>query len=103
VRPLSPIDAATESALRATLALRVVEARKRLGLSGRALARIMNRSGSWVREVESGAQWPPPYLIAALARALQCSPGWFYGDDDVADRVVAAVRELLEERTCPTT
>lgn len=68
-----------ETALRVTLGLRVRAARNHLGLSGRALARLCGKSGSWVREVESGAQYAPWYLVVALAEATGWSVGWFCG------------------------
>ena len=55
----------------------------RLGLSRRELARTMRRSPSWVREIEHGQQFAPPYLTKALADALGVSIAWLYGEPDL--------------------
>jgi transcriptional regulator with XRE-family HTH domain len=78
MRHLTPLSAWDEHQLHRLLAARVKLARERLGLSQRELARIMQRCGSWIREIESGAQYAPPYLIVSLAGALGVQPGWFY-------------------------
>lgn len=65
--------------MRKTLGARVVVARKQVGLTQRGLARALGRSPSWAREVESGAQYAPAYLLVALAEATGWGVGWFYG------------------------
>lgn len=67
------------AALRVFMGSRVRAARIQLGISQRELARQMDRSSSWVREIESGAQYGPAYLIVALTEALGRDLGWFYG------------------------
>ena len=80
---LAPLTPSEEALLRQTIGLRCQRAREQLGLSQRALARTMDRSPSWVREVETGQQYAPPYLIRALATATGLSVGWFYGEQHV--------------------
>lgn len=58
---------------------RCTEARKRLGLSQREVARQLGMSPSWVREYENGAQFAPSWLIVTLAEAARLPVGWFYG------------------------
>ena len=96
---LSPLSRHEQDSLRETMAARVVAARKELGVSQRGMARALGMSASWAREVEHARQWPPAYLIAALARATGREPGWFYGGrsvEDVAARLLAAVAGLVE-------
>jgi hypothetical protein len=76
VRPLTKREC---GALRSMLGARVAVARKRAALSQRGLAKVLNRSPSWVREVEAGSQYAPPYLLAALAEATGWTMDWFYG------------------------
>lgn len=95
---LLPLDAREQVLLRQTLGLRCRKAREELGLSQRALAAAMERSPSWVREVEAGDQYAPAYLIRALATAIDRSPAWFYGDEapdaeQLALRVLAVVAQ----------
>ncbi len=78
--PLDPLPKREVDSLRAVIGSRVARARRGLGLSQRKLAAIMDRSPSWVREIENGAQFAPPYLLQALAVATQRSVGWFYGE-----------------------
>lgn len=66
-------------ALRKMLGARVAVARGRAGLSQRGMAKVLARSPSWVREVETGAQYAPPYLLVVLAEATGWSMDWFYG------------------------
>lgn len=86
VRKLSPLRADEEKVLRLILGARCRTARELLGLSQRALAKTMGRSPSWVREVETGAQYAPPYLVRALATAIGISAGWFYGEAHELER-----------------
>lgn len=56
----------------------------------------MGRSPSWVREIETGQQYAPPYLIRVLATALGVSAGWFYGEDGpnptrIAEEILQAI------------
>jgi transcriptional regulator with XRE-family HTH domain len=92
---LTPLDPREQDLLRKTMGLRCQQARERLGLSQRALARVMDRSPSWVREVESGDQFAPPYLIASLARATELPAGWFYGASETD--LEALARRLLAQ------
>jgi len=106
---LTPLDDGDQDLLRRTMGLRCRQARERLGLSQRALARTMDRSPSWVREVEAGEQWAPPYLVSVLARAAGMSVGWFYGEPEqdlealtrrVLERIAAdAPREAADAKT----
>ncbi|MCO5167494.1 MAG: helix-turn-helix domain-containing protein [Planctomycetes bacterium] len=91
---LTPPDPREQDLLRRTMGLRCQQARERLGLSQRGLARAMDRSPSWVREVEQGEQWPPPYLLTALARATGLPVGWFYGEAE--PDLEALARRLVE-------
>jgi len=101
--PLVPLGRDEQSLLRQTLGLRCRKARETLGLSQARLADAMCRSASWVREVERGDQYAPPYLLLALARATGRTPGWFYGQDDgpafeaVAERLASHVQRALAE------
>ena len=95
---LTPLGPEEEMLLRRALGLRCQRARQRLDLSQRELARVMGRSPSWVREIETGQQYAPPYLIRALATAIGVSAGWFYGEDwadpaQFAREIVRAVAE----------
>ncbi|MBX3467384.1 MAG: helix-turn-helix transcriptional regulator [Planctomycetes bacterium] len=94
---LTPLDPREQDLLRRTMGLRCQQARERLGLSQRALARVMDRSPSWVREVEQGEQWPPPYLLSTLARAAGVPVGWFYGDAE--PDLEALARRLIDHLT----
>lgn len=91
---LTPLDPGEQDLLRKTMGVRCRQARERLGLSQRALARAMERSPSWVREVEAGDQFPPAYLIAVLARATALPVGWFYGETE--PDLEALTRRVLE-------
>ncbi len=74
----------------------------RLGLSQRGLARAMQRSPSWVREIEGGQQFAPPYLLKALATATAVSVAWFYGEDGPDPRALAdQVLGLIENQLSP--
>lgn len=99
---LVPLDDREQALLRQTIGLRCRKAREELGLSQRALAKAMSRSPSWVREIESGAQYAPAYLIRGLATAMGVSVAWFYGEDDrlldpqkLAEEILQAVQEGL--------
>lgn len=97
---LVPLDDDEQTLLRQTIGLRCRKAREELGLSQRALAKLMNRSPSWVREIEAGAQYAPPYLVRGLANATCRAVGWFYGDDApdpqlLAQQILAAVNQGL--------
>jgi transcriptional regulator with XRE-family HTH domain len=96
---LAPLDPSEEISLRQTIGLRCQRARETLGLSQRALARVMRRSPSWVREIETGQQYAPPYLIRALAAATGVSAGWFYGEDGPnANRLAEEILEAITRR-----
>lgn len=86
--------------LRQTMGVRCRKARLELGLSQRQFAQAMDRSPSWVREVEAGAQFAPPYLLQSLAHATRRSVAWFYGEEpgpDV-DRLAESLARALAER-----
>jgi len=94
---LVPLDDHELALLRQTLGHRCRRARLRLDLSQRALAIIMDRSPSWVRDVERGRQYAPPYLVRFLASATGVSVGWFYGEDGpdhdaLADRLLKVLQ-----------
>jgi len=96
---LEPLDSHERDHLRRTIGLRCRRARKRLGLSQRELARAMGRSPSWVREIEQGAQFAPPYLTRALADALGVSVAWLYGEPDLRRLLASALsREAADGR-----
>ncbi len=80
-RSLEPLDDREVDLLRQTIAVRSRKAPMLLGLTHRGLARSMDRSPSWVREVEAGTQFAPAYLIQALSTAISRPIGWFYGND----------------------
>ena len=98
---LVPLDDEEQGLLRQTIGLRCRKAREELCLSQRALAKAMDRSPSWVREIEGGAQYAPAYLIRALATATGVSVAWFYGEDclvdprKLAEEILQAVQEEL--------
>lgn len=94
--PLTPLADDEQALLRRTLGLRCRKAREGLDLSQVRLAEALGRSASWVREVERGDQYAPPYLIVSLARATGRSPSWFYGLDDEANLERVAERLALE-------
>ncbi|MBI3725011.1 helix-turn-helix domain-containing protein [bacterium] len=97
---LTPLSAEEEAILRQTIGLRCHRARERLGLSQRALARVMGRSPSWVREIETAQQYAPPYLIRALAAAAGVSVGWFYGEESLdAGRIAKEIVEAIAARS----
>ena len=105
VKPIEPLDVAEQMQLRRTIGQRCRRSRVRLGLSQRALARAMGRSPSWVREIERGDQYAPPYLLKALAVATGYSVGWHYGEDGpdeaaLVQRVFDALR-AAGERSLP--
>jgi len=79
VPALRPPTEAEKGALRSVLGVRVAAARKRLGLSQRAMARECGMSGTWARGIELGSQFAPAWLIAMLAEAAGWQVGWFYG------------------------
>lgn len=99
---LVPLGDEEQAVLRHTIGIRCRKARYDMGLSQRALAKAMNRSPSWVREIESGAQYAPAYLIRALATATGVSVAWFYGEEGVldpkklAEEILQAVRSDLQ-------
>lgn len=85
--------------LRRVLGARCRRAREELSLSRRELAEALGRSPSWVREIEAGQQYAPPYLVLTLAENLARPVGWFYGRDesgapDLARRLVRLERTL---------
>lgn len=84
-------------ALRFLVGRRVAVARHEIGLSQRALAKVCDRSPSWVREIESGAQWAPAYLLVPLAEITGRSVGWFYGETQGAQVKSKTIKELTEE------
>ncbi len=96
---LVPLDKREQELLRKTIGLRCRKARLELGLSQRALAKVMKRSPSWVREIERGDQYAPPYLMVALATATGTSVAWLYGAEGFdPQRFVDQVVKLLEDR-----
>ncbi len=100
---LEPLDDQERSLLRRTIGLRCRKARLQLGLSQRGLANLMARSPSWVREIERGEQFAPPYLTKVLAPAIGVSVGWLYGEDDLSQLVARALRQLqATQRTDPS-
>lgn len=72
VNEIRPLTERERTVLRLTLGARVAAARGVLKMSQRALAGVLGMSPSWIREVESGAQFAPWYLIVALSEAT----GW---------------------------
>jgi transcriptional regulator with XRE-family HTH domain len=99
VTPLLPTEV---EALRLTIGSRCRRARERLKLSQRGIAKIMERSPSWVREIEGGEQYAPPYYLKALAVAIGETVGWFYGEGDVHGDHGGRVGVLLEGGALPT-
>ncbi len=100
---LEPLDEQERALLRRTIGLRCRRARLQLGLSQRRLASLMARSPSWVREIERGEQFAPPYLTKVLAPAIGVSVGWLYGEDDLPQLVARALRQLqAAQRTDPS-
>jgi transcriptional regulator with XRE-family HTH domain len=95
---IEPLDDDEQEHLRRTIGLRCRRARLRLGLSQRKLADVMRRSPSWVREIERGDQYAPPYLTKVLAQALGVSVAWLYGEDDLPRLVAAALSQLKDAR-----
>lgn len=77
--PPVPLTENEAKALRVRLGRKVAEARRLVGVSQRALAARMGKSPSWVREIESGGQYAPHYLILSLAEAAGVPLSWFYG------------------------
>lgn len=75
-RPLSEAEAVS---LRRMIGQRIGAARSALGLSQRALAQHFGMSPSWVREVETGQQYAPHYLVLAMAEAAGQPLEYFYG------------------------
>jgi transcriptional regulator with XRE-family HTH domain len=102
---LQPLDAREQLLLRQVIGLRCRKAREELGLSQRALAREMERSPSWVREIESGAQYAPAYLIRALATGIGISAAWFYGEECVVDpgKLASEILQAVNERLATPT
>lgn len=102
---LTPLSDDEQHLLRQTLGIHCRKAREFLGLSRAGLAQTMGRSPSWVREIERGDQYAPPYLLLALARATARSPAWFYGQDDharleaMAERLAARLQTLNQANT----
>ena len=95
-RGLRPLAGDEVALLQRLIGNQCRKAREELRLTQRALATRMDRSPSWVREVEGGAQWAPPYYLAALARATGHTIDWFYGDEriqNLADLILHRVRE----------
>lgn len=96
---LVPLELAEQVLLRVTIGVRCSQARRQLGLSQRALARAMDRSPSWVREIEAREQFAPPYLLWALSKATGQPVGWFYGIgidvDELAQQVLAALTQRV--------
>lgn len=102
MRNLERLDDQERTQLRRTIGLRCRRARLRLELSQRALARAMDRSPSWVREIERGDQFAPPYLTKVLAEAIGVSVGWLYGEDDLARLVAGALLRLPAQQSANT-
>lgn len=75
-----------KKATKLLLGARCAIARTRLGLSQRELARRMDKSASWIRECESGAQWCPWWLVIALAEASGRPIGWFIGETGLTEQ-----------------
>lgn len=76
---LRPTTEHEKAALRTVLGSRVRTAREHLGFTMRGIARALGMSGSWIREVESGAQFAPAWLLAQLAETTGWNVSWFYG------------------------
>ncbi len=99
-RILVPLEDQEKVSLRQAIGHRCRRARRHLGISRRALAEAMGRSPSWVREIEGGRQYAPPYLLLPLANATGVSVGWFYGEEGpdprrLAEQILEAVRQKL--------
>ena len=84
MEPLAPLSEREQRQLRQRLGERCRKVREELGLSQRRLAEVMHRSPGWVREIERGDQYAPPYLLWALCRASGRTPGWFYAQGEVS-------------------
>lgn len=102
---LVPLDNREQDLLRQTIGRRCRQARQELSLSQRALAKRMNRSPSWVREIEAGDQYAPAYFLRALATAAQVSVSWFYGEGSPLDprRLAAKILKAVHDAAlaCP--
>ncbi len=97
--PLTGPSEAERDLLRRVLGARCRRAREELALTRRQLADALGRSPSWVREIEGGHQYAPPYLVLTLAEALSRPVGWFYGRDEVAESADLARRLVRLERS----
>jgi len=102
VTNLCPPTEHEKAALRTVLGCRVRGARAHLKLSQRGLAKVLDMSGSWVREIEAGAQFAPAWLIALLAEATGWNISWFYGfgarQSGVAVKTLNTIRDLADGR-----
>jgi transcriptional regulator with XRE-family HTH domain len=101
------LPSSEQDALRVLVGKRVASARKAIGFTQRGMAEYFTRSPSWVREIEGGAQWAPPYLLIPLAEATGVSVDWFYGRDPGAgqgagsDTILPLRAELKPANLCP--
>lgn len=95
-RRIEPLYREEQELLRKTLGHRCRLVRQDLGYSQRALAAAMDRSPSWVREIENGAQYAPPYLLKALSNASGQPISWFYGDDDLEHKIEHVAQRIIE-------
>ena len=67
-----------EAELQVLMGQRVHEVRLELGLTQNELGYAFGRSQPWARDVESGRQWPPHWLLAGLSEAAGKPLAWFY-------------------------
>lgn len=77
-KPLVPLDEDEVEELRETLAARVKQAREEAGLTTGDVARAYGKTTQWVRHIENGNQWPPPWYLVALSRLAGRPTGTFF-------------------------
>lgn len=91
------------------LGLRIIEIRKKRGMSQRELARRINKSYSAVCGYESNAQQPPLDVAVSIASVLHVSLDYLVGntDDNALAGITKQQNEIIECLLCefshPTT
>lgn len=66
----------------ATIARNILQAREDAGLTQRELGVALEMDARGISRWENRKVMPSPAKLAALAKALDRDPGWFYTDHD---------------------
>ena len=95
--PPDPLGGLTESEWR-TLAARLGEARRHIGLLQDDVARALNLSRSTVSAIERGERRVTPLELRRLARLYQCPVEWFLGEEMAPSESLSRATENLAKK-----